>query len=262
VSILSNWDIMDGTHQLTRPLLELANYHILGRIFYYIPHLSPLPANRVLTTFGALMGLIEILNSLGVSLSANSGSSPGTQDLGNNLTLAALALQLIVIVTFVALAGTFHWRCIKVNIRTRAVLTPLYTLYTSMTLILVRCIYRLIEHHGNTHVDLDDLEALRSLSPILRFEWYFYIFEATLMLLNLILWNVWHPGRYLPSKYNVFLALDGVTEIEGEEVKDNRSMLERIGFVLTFGLLFRNKARGQRPQELSNYRGAGGIREG
>lgn len=52
-------------------MLELANYHILGRIFYYIPHLSPLPPNRVLAIFGGLMALVEALNAIGVSLQAN-----------------------------------------------------------------------------------------------------------------------------------------------------------------------------------------------
>ncbi|KAF2727659.1 putative RTA1 domain protein [Polyplosphaeria fusca] len=237
------------------PLLELANYHVLGRIFYYVPHLPPVPPNRVLTTFGALMALIEFLNSLGVSLSANPSSSHSQQELGKNMSLAALILQLIIIASFVALAGIFHRRCIKTNIHAKAVLTPLYTLYTSMALILIRCIYRLVEHTGNTNVDLDNLESLRQLSPILRYEWYFYIFEATLMLLNSVLWNVWHPGRYLPEKHNIHLARDGVTEIEGEEQKDQRSLLLKLLSVLTFGLLFRKKTQRGSFEELQEYRG-------
>ncbi|TAQ83192.1 hypothetical protein B7494_g8484 [Chlorociboria aeruginascens] len=221
------------------PLLELANYHVLSRIFYYVPYFSPLPPDKVLSTFGAVMALVETLNSLGVSLSANTSSSLTTQKTGSRLTLAALVIQLIVIVIFVLLATIFHQRCIKANIYPKAVSTPLLTLYISMSLIMIRCIYRLVEHLGNTAVRLDDSESLMSLSPILRYEWFFYVFEGTLMLINSVLWNVWNPGRYLPRNYRIYLAHDTMIELEGEDQLDHRSLLARAGSALTFGILFR-----------------------
>lgn len=231
---------------LLSPLLELANYHILGRIFYYVPYFAPLPPGRVLSTFGALMALVETLNALGVALTSNRSSSPSQQSLGGNLIIAALAIQLGIIVIFIILAAMFHWRCAKANVHAKAVLTPLITLYISMCLILIRCIYRLVEYLGNATVRLDDLESLKALSPILRYEWYFYIFEATLMLINSVLWNVWNPGRYLPRSYHVHLAQDGRTEVEGEVESDTRPLLAKAGSVLTFGLFFRPK-RANRP---------------
>ncbi|KAF2471147.1 putative RTA1 domain protein [Lindgomyces ingoldianus] len=235
------------------PLLELANYHILGRILYYVPYLAPLPPGRVLSTFGALIALVETLNALGVSLSANPSSSHSQQELGTRLTIAALAIQLVVIVIFIALAAIFHRRCAKANIHAKAVSTPLITLYMSMLLILIRCIYRLIEHMGNTTVQLDDLQALKNLSPILRYEWFFYIFEAALMLTNSVLWNVRNPGRYLPRNYHVYLAQDGRTEVEGEDQSDDRPLLAKVGSVLTFGFLFRKKIENRPFEELQSF---------
>jgi len=150
-------------------------------------------------------------------------------------------MQLAAIVTFIILATVFHRRCFKRGLLVRAVSTSLITLYVSMALIFVRCIYRLVEHLGATAVELDNLEALRKLSPILRYEVYFYIFEATLMLINSILWNIWNPGRYLPRDYHVYLAEDGSAELRGNEEPDDRSLLLRILSLLTFGLLFRQK---------------------
>lgn len=138
------------------------------------------------------MGVVELLNSLGVSLSANPSSSHTTQTLGKNLTLAALGIQIAIIIIFLIIAGIFHRRCAKAKIHAKA-MSLLITLYISMALILIRCIYRLVEHLGNTAIDLDDPESLRTLSPILRYEWFFYIFEATLMFLNSLLWNIWNP---------------------------------------------------------------------
>jgi hypothetical protein len=244
--------LKDSTPQ-ARPLLELANYHVLGRIFYYVPYFAPLPPGRVLSTFGALMALVEALNALGVALSANPSSSRNQQELGSHLTIAALAIQLVVIIIFVLLAAIFHRRCTRANIYVRAVSTPLKTLYISMSLILIRCIYRLVEHSGSTTVRLNDFESLKALSPILRYEWFFYVFEATLMLINSMLWNVWTPGRYLPQSYHVYLAQDGRTELESEGITDKRPLLAKAGSILTFGLLFRRKDQSQTFEELSEY---------
>ncbi|KAH6640417.1 hypothetical protein F5144DRAFT_609421 [Chaetomium tenue] len=185
------------------PLLELSNYHLLARLFSHIPHCAPLPAHRVLSTFGGLMAVVEALNAVGVALVANPAG--GAQALGTRLTLAALAIQVVVH------AG------------------------------------------GETKVDLDDLEVLRGLSPLMRYEVYFYVFEASLMLLNSWLWNVWHPGRFLPRDRHVYLAEDG-TEVTGDIQEDSRPLLAKTAHVLTFGLLFRNKKEGaHRMQELSEY---------
>lgn len=199
------------------------------------------------------MALVETLNALGVALASNPTSSHSTQDLGSHLTIAALAIQFAVIVIFVVLAALFHRRCAKSLGSTKTISTLLITLYVSMALIMIRCIYRLVEHLGNTAVNIDDLQSLETLSPILRYEWFFYVFEATLMLLNSILWNVWNPGRYLPTNHHVYLARDGTTEIEGEGLSDSRTLLAKAGSVLTFGLLFRNKGENRSFQELRNY---------
>lgn len=225
---------------------------MLGRTFYYVPHCSPLPPGRVLAIFGGIMALIELLNALGVTLSANPSSSSSTQSIGSHISIAAIVLQLVVILTFVCMAFLFHHRVLeKMGSGAGNVMTLLRTLYISMSLIFVRCIYRLVEHTGNTNVTLDDMASLRRLSPILRYEAFFYVFEASLMLVNSVLWNVWNPARFLPRDYNVYLAQDG-SEVEGREVKDGRSVVARIGNVLTFGILFRRRREVQGLEELSD----------
>ncbi|XP_044716969.1 RTA1 like protein [Hirsutella rhossiliensis] len=118
------------------PLLELANYHILGRIFHYVPHLAPIPAGKVLGVFGGLMAAVELLNALGVALAANPSSGPSQQATGSYLTVAAISIQLVVIVIFVCIAGTFHVRCMKTRVPLKNIKTLLSTLYaTSFMLI-------------------------------------------------------------------------------------------------------------------------------
>lgn len=186
--------------------------------------------------------IVEALNSVGVSLVANPTGS--AQGLGGNMILAALALQLSVVATFFILSSIFHRRCLRAGIRNRSVITPLWVLYVSMILILVRCIYRLVEHTGATGIHLGDYDSLKALTPILRYEWYFYIFEATLMFLNSVLWNVWNPGRYLPAKHNVFLSQDGKTELVSEEIPDRRTFVQKFLYYFTLGILYRRDRGG------------------
>jgi hypothetical protein len=201
-------------------------------------------------TFGGLMAVVEALNAVGVSLFANPLAAQSRQSMGKTLVLAAVGIQVGIIMIFFAMAGVFHYRCAKAGItrRHRAVTAPLWTLYASMVLIFVRCVYRLVEKTRFTSVRVRELEQLRGLSPLLRYEWFFYVFEATLMLVNSGLWNVWHPGRFLPSSHGVHLGADGteVTEPKGYEV----SLTRRVGNGLTFGLLFRKKEKSREFIEL------------
>lgn len=197
------------------------------------------------------MAVIEGLNAAGVSLSANANAREASKNTGHILILIALVLQVLVILVFAYLSIAFHRRCIKARVRmqTKAVRSTLITLYVSMILIFVRCVYRLVENAtGTTSVDLDNMEALEELSPILRYEVYFYIFEASLMLLNSALWNIRHPGPYLPQDHHIYLAQDG-TEVKRERsASDRRPFLLNMLNTLLCGLLFREKTLAPHPQ--------------
>ncbi|KAI0503325.1 RTA1 like protein-domain-containing protein [Xylaria bambusicola] len=209
------------------PLYELGNYYILGRILYFVPHCSPIHPGRVLTTFAAISTLIEALNGVAASYVANVTLPKHLQDTGHTLFKVALILQLVVIFLFVTLATTFYWRCRKNGINHTKVNQPLVTLYISSTIIFARTIYRTVEYFEiETTVTFTGSERLPE-SPILRYEWYFYVFEAALMLINNILLNVRHPRQWLPQSTKLYLAKDGITEILGPGYKEDR------GFVAT-----------------------------
>ncbi|KAI0474266.1 hypothetical protein F4859DRAFT_514805 [Xylaria cf. heliscus] len=211
------------------PLYELANYYVLGRILYFVPHCSPIHPGRVLTTFAAISFAIEALNGVGASYVANRTLPENLQDLGHTLFKVALILQLVVIVSFAALATTFYWRCRKNGIsHNNKVNQPLLTLYVSTGIIFARTVYRTVEYFEMETVDFfaSDFD-LGGQNPIIRFEWYFYVFEAALMLVNSALINARHPRRWLPQSTKLYLAKDGVTEVMGPGYKEDR------GFVAT-----------------------------
>lgn len=199
------------------PLLELANYHVLGRILYYVPYFAPLHPGRTLSTFGILSALVEVTNALGVSYLLRPSIGQSKQNLGHALMKASLICQLGVIAIFCAITAVFHLRCTRGKITSRAVRGPLYTMYTSTALILARTIYRTVEHFDISQIPANappDWDPI-SLSPVVRYEWFFWVFEAALMLANTVLWSVRHPRLYLPADYHVYLAQDGQTEVKG-----------------------------------------------
>ncbi|KAI4834390.1 putative RTA1 domain protein [Aureobasidium sp. EXF-8845] len=172
-----------------------------------------------MSLFGAIVAIVEALNGLGVAFTSNLSSTQSIQELGSKLTKASLAVQLAVIVVCVVLTCLFFCNCAKRSIRSRKIEVPLVVLCSSMFLIFIRCIYRLIEHMGN---------------------WFFYVFEFTTILVNYAIWNIRHPGRYLPRLRNMYLSPDG-SEVAAEEESDTRPLLAQGASILTFGVFFRKQ---------------------
>ena len=126
---------------------------------------------------------------------------------------------------FLLLAITFHRRCLRAGIRNANLTSALTTLYCSTALLTARTIYRVVEYFSVADLHLTADTDPNSLSPIIRYEWFFYVFEASLMLCNQVMMNVRHPRRYLPKSTKTYLAPDGVTEITGPGYKDTRPFI-------------------------------------
>ncbi|KAL6923814.1 hypothetical protein FSHL1_001063 [Fusarium sambucinum] len=204
------------------PLLELQNYRIIGRILYYVPYHSPIHPGRVLTTFGFVSAIIEALNGWGASYSANQSLNDSEIEAGHALIKTSLLMQIVVAVLLFTLAVKFHRRCIISGIKNERLASPLWTLYISMTLILSRTIYRIVEYFSIAELRYGADFDLATINPVVRYEWYFYVFEGMVMLMNLIMFSIHHPRRYLPRNNKIYLSPDGVTEIEGPGYKDPR----------------------------------------
>ncbi|KAF4468994.1 Rtm1p [Fusarium albosuccineum] len=204
------------------PLLELQNYHILGRILYYVPYHSPIHPGRALTTFGFISGIIEALNGWGASYSANQSLTDKEIATGHALIKTSLIMQVVVAVLFITLAAVFHRRCIAGGVQNDRLKNSLVTLYTSIILILARTIYRIVEYFSVAELRYGPGFDPSTINPVVRYEWFFYVFEAAVMLINTVMFNMRHPRRYLPKNNKIYLSPDGVTEVEGPGFKDPR----------------------------------------
>jgi hypothetical protein len=165
-------------------------------------------------------------------------NAPSSVASGKALLKAMLVLQLAVVVLFVSVAARWQWNCSRDGklLYTanggagRNIRRILITLYCSCALITARTIYRTVEYFEFASFTAPAPGAsfeTSSLSPVVRYEWFFWIFEATLMLCNSVMWNVRHPGRDLPRSGRTYLAQDG-TEREGIEIEDPRNCWVRL----------------------------------
>lgn len=165
---------------------------------------------RVISTFVGLDAIVEILTGNGAAKIANFDNSAEQKKIGNGLIRASLLLQIVLFALFISLEVIFHMRLVKAKIMTAKLRTIVILLYTSSALILIRNIFRCIEvWQGYT-------------GYLQRHEAFLYVFDVGLMLVNTIMLNIWHPTRYLPTNNKVYLAKDGVTELEGPGWVDPR----------------------------------------
>jgi hypothetical protein len=144
------------------------------------------------------------------------------QKIGHNLLRAGLAIQLGVLASFVSLAVYFQRKCARHGLMPAHLRSVLTTLYISTAIVSTRTIYRTVEYFAASQIHpTPDFDPM-SISPIIRYEWFFWVFEATLMLSNSLLLNFRHPAMYLPRSNKIYLAEDGVTEILGPGFEDQR----------------------------------------
>ncbi|KAH6614492.1 hypothetical protein B0J18DRAFT_485462, partial [Chaetomium sp. MPI-SDFR-AT-0129] len=209
------------------PILALANHLTLTRLFYFVPYHAPLHPSRMVVIFSALTAVTELLTIAGIAYLTDRGAPDKSISVGDTLTKASLVLQLLVTVVFFLLAGTYHAACHRGRImRNKRVARPLMTAYASMLMVFGRTIYRMAEHFGvpASRKGVDPM----SLDPVVRFEWYFLVFDAALMLVGVVVWNLSHPAGHLPGDSRLYLAQDGRTVIKGPGWKDSRSKTETI----------------------------------
>ncbi|KAK3313932.1 RTA1 like protein-domain-containing protein [Apodospora peruviana] len=240
------------------PLFELANYNILGRILYYVPYHSPIHPGRVVTTLGFISAVVEALNGNGASYSSNRSLPEDKQNIGKALIKASLLIQIVVICLFLVLAGIFHHRCQRSGVPSDRLRSALFTLYASTALLTVRTIFRIVEYFSLAQLHFGPGLDPTTLSPLIRYEWFFYVFEASLMICNIVLMNVRHPRKYLPKSTKTYLAKDGVTEVTGPGHKDARPFLQTLFDPFDLIGLLKGKDKGKRFWETDELEGVGG----
>ncbi|RDW64888.1 RTA-like protein [Coleophoma cylindrospora] len=184
--------IMQELLTLLAPALFAASiYMVLGRMITFVDgeHLAPIRVSRLTKIFVAGDVFSFLVQSSGGGLMASAGS----MNMGKNLVVAGLCIQIIFFGLFVFSSLLFHVRINRnPTVASEAVAWKkyIYALYASSVLILIRSIFRVaLFADGNDSV-------------LARNEAFVYIFDALFMLAVLVIFNVVHPGQIIGRKKN------------------------------------------------------------
>lgn len=114
---------------------------------------------------------------------SNTSATESSKQVGQQIVLAGLIVQVAFGLLFTVVAGVFHRRICKVFTSSGVLQETrwLTTLYSIMTLITVRNIFRIVEHSGGKN------------SSIMEHEYLPYLFDAVPILLALLCLNWFHP---------------------------------------------------------------------
>jgi hypothetical protein len=146
---------------------------------------------RRITLLFVLGDILSFLVQITGAMMCGTEMSAQTQKLGTKVYMAGVGVQLLFIAIFLGL--TIKFQLMLRNRRpesaneppTSACLQLLYTLYTVLTLIAFRNFYRLAEFSAGFE------------SSITKQEWYTFVFDSVPMLLALLCFNLFHPGRFI-----------------------------------------------------------------
>ncbi|KAI9848829.1 MAG: hypothetical protein M1837_006345 [Sclerophora amabilis] len=171
-------------------------YMVLGRMVqFFIPThaIFRIRASTLAMYFVGLDIVSFIIQLVGGGMAGN-GQPPETIKKGIDIYMGGIGLQEFFIIVFLAFAIKFHLQMLAMEKRGELVGTGkekwrilLYALYTSLLLISVRIIFRLIEFSRGNKPD----------NPIPYNEKYLYFLDVLPMFLAIAVMNVAHPGRFL-----------------------------------------------------------------
>ncbi|RYP72649.1 hypothetical protein DL770_007936 [Monosporascus sp. CRB-9-2] len=195
------------------------NYLLIGRLIRAVLPLSrhrifKVPVRfltRIYVTFDIICLMVQ---SSGSSLaSAYSWVGP-TADIAINILLAGLALQVVAFSTYLCILMRYHYlsRSLAVPEAPEGWFNVLKAVYISSFLILIRCVYRVVEF------------AEGSEGYTMTHEWIFWVFEGITMLIAITVFCVWYPSKYLGRSSG-----KESQESNSEEMATTRMPLQNLG---------------------------------
>lgn len=123
---------------------------------------------------------------------AQSDGDKDKKKLGERLIIVGLVLQILFFGFFMIVSAIFHYRIsLYPTTRCQTLIVPwrrtLYTLYIASVLILIRSAFRVVEYSQGSD------------GFLMKKELYLYIFDASLMFLTMVVFNIFHPSQVISN---------------------------------------------------------------
>ncbi|APA09927.1 hypothetical protein SS1G_05817 [Sclerotinia sclerotiorum 1980 UF-70] len=188
-------------------------YMVLGRIIVLTDgeQYSLIRARWLTKIFVAGDVLSFMMQSSGGGMLATA-KTPDSIQRGQNIITGGLVVQVIFFAFFIVSAGVFHFRITRGNGGSAAAAVPwqqyLMILYLASTFIMIRSLFRIAEYvQGND-------------GYLLSTETYIYIFDATLMFIVTVIFNVRHPSAIIQGKGQQYHAAAPTGSRDGYAMED------------------------------------------
>ncbi|KAG8932702.1 hypothetical protein FRC03_001418 [Tulasnella sp. 419] len=202
--------IISETFLVVSPaFLAAQDYMIIGRVMAYVgSEFSYIRHERITKLFVAADIIAILTQASGGSMLAQKDSID-TLRVARYILITGLTIQVLVFTVFWGLATIYHFKAKKAL--GPAKLEPLKKLwlafYIGAFLITARSIYRLIEF-ASIRFELNNDEPQ---GYLITHEWCLYVLDTLPMFIMTVLYNLYHPGQFLPAKKG--LRLDGTYEV-------------------------------------------------
>ncbi|KAF4840282.1 Protein RTM1 [Colletotrichum siamense] len=185
------YTIQSLTLLLGSALLAASVYMVLGRLIRFLEaeHLA-LIRTKWLTKIFVLGDIISFVTQGAGGAILSRAKLLSDVDLGENIIIAGLAVQIAFFGVFIIVIRLFHYRinrsptkpCNSVTLRRRPFI---WILYGASVLIMVRSVFRVAEY------------VTGSDGPLMTSEVYIYVFDAALMFLVAAIFNLFRPGKII-----------------------------------------------------------------
>ncbi|RDW57700.1 hypothetical protein BP5796_12501 [Coleophoma crateriformis] len=196
------------------------DYMVLGRMIYYF-----LPDHKVLGVRAERVAVFFITSDItsfliqlcGALFAVRKNATSTTQ--GLHIYTAGVCIQEAVIIGFFVFSIIFQRRLPSAT-RSSGATKLIYVLYASLALITYRIIFRIVEFSAGAKSSIH--------RAINNHEWYVYVFDEAPMLLALVVFLIYHPGRALKGPGSEFPKLTKEQKVarkeEKKRIKDERKI--------------------------------------
>jgi hypothetical protein len=192
--------------------LAFTDYLLVGRLIRKAGHQYSLVNAKVVEIGFVLSDFLSIcIQSAGAGLVSRGtlGGNLNEANLGSQVLIGGLVINLISFCFFAVVTLHFHWSISRRSdtfTGRETWVKMFYALYLSMTLLIIRSVYRIIEF------------AMGFRGYVATHEVYFYIFECLLIILAFGLFIPLHPGIWMSSDETIKLRRhprDNISPIDG-----------------------------------------------
>ncbi|EQB54795.1 hypothetical protein CGLO_05333 [Colletotrichum gloeosporioides Cg-14] len=187
----TSYTIQSLTLLLGPALLAASIYMVFGRLTWFLEaeHLA-LIRTKWLTKIFVLGDVISFVTQGAGGAILSRAKSLSDVDLGENIIIAGLAVQIAFFGVFIIVICLFHYRinrsptcpCNSVTLGWRPFI---WILYGASILIMVRSVFRVAEYVTGSN------------GPLMASEVYIYVFDAAFMFMVAAMFNLCHPGKII-----------------------------------------------------------------